>query len=1649
MDNDDHNFYNAHPPPTALSAGYEPSSDYILDDDDDHDHDHYHNSHAQDHDFPSTTSRQSPHLHNLSTSFEQYASNASVNGFTSEPPDIANSPDPHDFYRQYRDPYRRGLEEDLAYSDSNFGDGDDEMTTSRAHRSIPTNGRPKGYTSSPLSSRYNNRSEPHTTSSPLAERVTKAVDPSNPQLPRTTRNRQTSLQALVNKFNQNLDEVPPIPSKPGSRSTSANASPATIHGPKTFRSRVPSETPGSGHKMFMRATPSASDRSEPMTLQSPRKRIAKEAPNSNPMTIPSPRNSRKPPSVSSTSYASQSMTDLNVKKPEIPQRPLFGEVLAVNTASVDPGYRIPVPRRRRGSEGSMHTPNPMFSEDRSTSVSRVSPSSPTAWYLGVTPSLEGINLDKPIPARPSGGMHRRSRSDFAGTISKPPHSSCFGKSVTIMSPPQEQSSPLTSPLTAKRNSQSRIPISTRRMSVTSDSGNSSQSTRSNSIVNQSAIHRRPSAKAGSVLANPRSSTKLSNPDRKATASPSKRSPRHRNLSPLRQQTGTSPRLKAYISEPQPMKSPPLRSSRPRQPVSTATTSASRARAAERAAMNASRNSSGSRDAKQKKLPELGGVDFAARRQRIQQAFTKTMEENKRKTEIEAEKQREAPSQEPHQEQDAEKESMETRPETDTELPGKRDLETPMIKGSLSEKSPLEKTPKSERDLTINTAPLFERSVLDLSQEDSPTLGVANRFLSSRQFQYDSPTPPSEDEPMSAVTAGTAETFFDNEPQEETPAPNRDHRTLLSQVMGLREPSPAELDDSVNAKQLSVQVDDSASDRDDRESIQIMLGATPINETAADRSALQVDETRNETCNPDSRWSTNSWTSMEGSSHRPSLDQAREANASMDRIDELTPPRQEGSGHVSMSTNASTYSQPMWSPDSMSSLLSGRTTLDSDSYNTINRVLDSYHDSNQMTPETISDIQQRLFSQSPDIARRGGWDTQKVTKLYLQALGKTSYAQPSVVPEPLNVPGRTSGDSARPPPPAQRDHADMQTADIDREKGSDTGGDRCDESDSHEPLVAEGLEVVDRPNPQRASLNHPDDFTNTSPSLLDWMHRAEAETPTEDNTLLSPRKYRGPGGTPVYEQSDAVEPDRSRTPRVRPEDSQVGLPDIPRTGGGLGILDINVESPHDESFPPEPHPPIPGESTSSPIHSSTIRKNLPSSPSRKSPPPPPIIYSRHQLPGMSATPDSSVPQPGTAKIFPSSSEALSTSKEVSNGEGASVSTEPASKSTSPPPDQKRLTRRRHIIKELVDTESSFGQDMKVVDDIYKGTSNIIVISQEDVKILFGNSEQIVAFSTSFLDALKQAVKSVYVLPKSRRWRSQRDSAATSTSGNTDDQSSLNGAMDLSDDEMDRKTTIGEAFGNHMTQMEKVYAEYLKNHDSANQKLVALQKNDKVKIWLKECQLYASDLTTAWDLDSLLVKPVQRILKYPLLLKELLEVTPVNHPDFAALDNAAREMVGVSVRINEMKKRAEQFEQATNSGRKRKDFDPSKKLKIKFPTKVPENVQDKEYDKLAEKFGSQFFQLQLVMRDVDDYSRVWLIRWTNSWGEMVAAIEAYIDVKQSPYPEVESKYRNLRMSTREIMNTALTDHVSLSIQQSDIQSRLTSCRSAQFAKAFSSQ
>lgn len=172
----------------------------------------------------------------------------------------------------------------------------------------------------------------------------------------------------------------------------------------------------------------------------------------------------------------------------------------------------------------------------------------------------------------------------------------------------------------------------------------------------------------------------------------------------------------------------------------------------------------------------------------------------------------------------------------------------------------------------------------------------------------------------------------------------------------------------------------------------------------------------------------------------------------------------------------------------------------------------------------------------------------------------------------------------------------------------------------------------------------------------------------------------------------------------------------------------------------------------------------------------------------------------------------------------------------PPELKMMTKRRHLLKELVDTECSYFRDMTVAMEIYKGSANACAaITLDDIKVLFGNTDSIVQFSKAFLESLRMAVGSVYVM---RRARSGVASSAASIAGSVMSSDERNsGLMEdfEQEEEKDRKTYVGEVFMDMFYNMEKVYGEYCKNHDNAVGRLAKLQDNRGVAIWLTVCLL----------------------------------------------------------------------------------------------------------------------------------------------------------------------------------------------------------------------
>lgn len=1377
----------------------------------------------------------------------------------------------------------------------------------------------------------------------------------------------------MEKFNNTVDEVPPVPSPASSRVASRTVSPTEGVGGYS-RPRASSITKSGTYQQ---------DRQDwsAQRGQSAFKPVQRDSTGST--SFPSGLNQS---SGGANGAVSQSFVDLN-RQSEFSRRPLFGELLVVDTAVTNPGYGIAWHSRRRGSDGSMQSPSPRFLDSQFDRSAGVSPSSPTAWYLGYTQSLEAINTDT------NNHKHRRVRSDFSWNNSHPAITGSLNTEMAVAAASLQPAS-LACPETP--HSKSRIPISTYRLGNSPDSGSSSP-TKVNSPTG------------------PRQSNQVSLPPKGTSLLPklSKSPTRARNaLAPLDitretthnhgrlQQPEQSPRLQAYISAPPPKKSPPLRSSRPRQPVSSATTSASRAKVVERVSnfQNQNNNDTDTRNSRSRtrRLPELNNVDFAARRQKIQQAFNKTVQENARREEEAAELQRRAKAKEDaekrakarEEEQQYKEAEAESRNEEEAgnalyESVGARDEHGRFM---ISEESRSPVTPQLKVDTTSPTQPAAQQARFDSG--DSPTLGLADDLRSLHGIgRLD--TQSSDIAPPSAVTAETNDTdttSFDTEPQAGLLQPTASHRTVLSQIMQMRESSPSSSTSSGY---------DLSDDDDGKESIQIMLRDSAYFDDSVDCSDSQEQHEGYEQQDHISTGQQNRWSISTFSS---SVQHQHSTEEDLQTLDDFPLIIQDDT-HPSSSPEELNKTPQPWSAPSIHSSTTDQLTGEPFP--------------SKSCAEKKTEVVQRHHSQGflspPSLARQGGWDSKRITQLYLEELTRgTSYKS-----APLTVKSTETS-----PEPARAD----AEGDASRKTNSLTD----------DPVLVPRFE--DLPESDRidhgASLVLRDDWEHASPSIADWMQIAADE-----------------GTIPQLKEDDIPVSAHESVPTPRVVTSEPQPPLLEETGDGLGLA-IHVHYPeegHSSLLPPPPpppdHSPPPPPSSADQAGSGPAQSSIEVSPSIYSDHPPsstipdaPVSPKTSDLPkapqgpvdyeqGARSSEESSLHQVGSTPS-PKPLDSSATSQRPSSGDQTSAEI----KQASPSPEQRRLKKRRHVIKELVDTEYTFGRDMKVVEDIYKGTSSSCLdLSAEDVRTLFGNSDQIVHFSMTFQDALKEAARSVYVMPKSQRWSSKRSSRATQASPPAEDQSAAD--QETSDLDKDRQTFIGEAFMANMAQMEKVYADYLKNHDSANKKLEALQKNPKVAIWLKECREWASDLTSAWNLDSLLVKPVQRILKYPLLLTELLDSTPNDHPDREAIAKALEGVTSISVRINELKKRADLVGQVV--GRKRKESDVRAGLskafgrrteKLKQHVGLSDMFEDKDYNALSQKFGDSFFQLQVVMRDVEMYTRE-VQSAMNRFNDFVAAIEGWIDVAQSNYSELESKWRRFRMCVREVMGVALPDHVSI--------------------------
>ncbi|KAH6592593.1 hypothetical protein BASA50_007969 [Batrachochytrium salamandrivorans] len=111
--------------------------------------------------------------------------------------------------------------------------------------------------------------------------------------------------------------------------------------------------------------------------------------------------------------------------------------------------------------------------------------------------------------------------------------------------------------------------------------------------------------------------------------------------------------------------------------------------------------------------------------------------------------------------------------------------------------------------------------------------------------------------------------------------------------------------------------------------------------------------------------------------------------------------------------------------------------------------------------------------------------------------------------------------------------------------------------------------------------------------------------------------------------------------------------------------------------------------------------------------------------------------------------------------------------------------------------------------------------------------------------------------------------------------------------------------HQADKLKIYCVFCTNHSVASEYLINQKNQGDLKIFLQYCSLRPE--CRGMDLSSFLLKPIQRICKYPLLLREIKKHTPDTHADSCGIDDAILKITGVVDYVNEKRRRAEQDQQ----------------------------------------------------------------------------------------------------------------------------------------------
>uniref|UniRef100_A0A3Q3VYF4 Uncharacterized protein n=1 Tax=Mola mola TaxID=94237 RepID=A0A3Q3VYF4_MOLML len=200
--------------------------------------------------------------------------------------------------------------------------------------------------------------------------------------------------------------------------------------------------------------------------------------------------------------------------------------------------------------------------------------------------------------------------------------------------------------------------------------------------------------------------------------------------------------------------------------------------------------------------------------------------------------------------------------------------------------------------------------------------------------------------------------------------------------------------------------------------------------------------------------------------------------------------------------------------------------------------------------------------------------------------------------------------------------------------------------------------------------------------------------------------------------------------------------------------------------------------------------------------------------------------------------------------------------------------RKVINELVETEKTYVKDLSCLIECYlTPLQKESFLTQDELDILFGNLGEMVEFQVEFLRTLEDGIRLVPDLDRLERVEHFKKVLFS----------------------------LGGSFLYYADRF-KIYSAFCANHTKVPKVLAKAKTDPDFKAFLAERNPRQQHSST---LESYLIKPIQRVLKYPLLLRELYSLTDPDSEEHYHLDVAMKAMNKVASHINEMQKLHEEY------------------------------------------------------------------------------------------------------------------------------------------------